>query len=63
MCTRAADAVIVSAVRTPLGAFQGALSSFSAVELGGFAIKGAHQGRAPARLLQLRQARQRHARA
>ncbi len=31
---------IVSAVRTPLGAFQGALSSYSATELGAFAIRG-----------------------
>ena len=32
---------IVSAVRTPLGSFGGALSSFSAVDLGAAAIKGA----------------------
>ncbi|GIL63515.1 hypothetical protein Vafri_17557 [Volvox africanus] len=32
---------IVSAVRTPLGAFQGALSSYTAPELGAFAIRGA----------------------
>ncbi|EFJ39622.1 hypothetical protein VOLCADRAFT_84837 [Volvox carteri f. nagariensis] len=32
---------IVSAVRTPLGAFQGALSSYTAMELGAFAIRGA----------------------
>ncbi|GLI61073.1 hypothetical protein VaNZ11_003338 [Volvox africanus] len=32
---------IVSAVRTPLGAFQGALSSYTATELGAFAIRGA----------------------
>lgn len=35
------DVVIVSAVRTPLGSFQGSLSSMSAVKLGGIAIKGA----------------------
>lgn len=33
--------VIVSAVRTPIGSFMGALSSVSATELGGIAIKGA----------------------
>ncbi len=32
---------IVSAVRTPIGSFGGALSSFSATQLGSFAIKGA----------------------
>ena len=32
---------IVSAVRTPLGAFGGALKDFSATQLGSFAIKGA----------------------
>lgn len=32
---------IVSAVRTPLGAFQGALSSLSAPALGSIAIRGA----------------------
>ena len=32
---------IVSAVRTPLGAFGGALKEFSATQLGSFAIKGA----------------------
>jgi acetyl-CoA C-acetyltransferase len=32
---------IVSAVRTPMGSFGGALSRFSATDLGGFAIKGA----------------------
>jgi len=35
------EVFIVSAVRTPMGSFGGALSSFSAVELGSFAIKGA----------------------
>ncbi len=35
------EVVIVSAVRTPIGAFGGNLSSFSATQLGGFAIKGA----------------------
>ena len=34
-------AVIVSAVRTPIGSFGGSLSSLTAVELGTFAIKGA----------------------
>ncbi|MGH9041573.1 MAG: acetyl-CoA C-acetyltransferase [Acidimicrobiia bacterium] len=33
--------VIVSTARTPIGKISGALSSFSAQELGGFAIKGA----------------------
>jgi acetyl-CoA C-acetyltransferase len=32
------DVVIVSACRTPVGAFQGALASFSAVDLGIIAI-------------------------
>ena len=35
------EVVIVSAVRTPIGSFGGSLSSFSATQLGGFAIKGA----------------------
>ncbi|KXX67426.1 acetyl-CoA C-acyltransferase [Flammeovirga sp. SJP92] len=35
------EVYIVSAVRTPIGSFGGALSSFSATELGSFAIKGA----------------------
>lgn len=35
------EVVIVSAVRTPVGSFGGSLSSFSATQLGGFAIKGA----------------------
>jgi acetyl-CoA C-acetyltransferase len=35
------EVVIVSAVRTPIGSFGGVLSSFSASQLGGFAIKGA----------------------
>ena len=35
------EVVIVSAVRTPMGSFGGSLSSFSATQLGGFAIKGA----------------------
>lgn len=35
------DAVIVSAVRTPVGAFQGALSALTATQLGGAAIKAA----------------------
>ncbi len=35
------DVVISSAVRTPMGGFQGDLDSFSASELGGMAIQGA----------------------
>jgi acetyl-CoA C-acetyltransferase len=35
------DVVIVSAVRTPIGSFGGALASFSATQLGGMAIKAA----------------------
>ena len=35
------EVVIVSAVRTPMGSFGGALSSVSATQLGSFAIKGA----------------------
>ena len=35
------NAYIASAVRTPLGSFGGSLSSFSATQLGTFAIKGA----------------------
>lgn len=35
------EVVIVSAVRTPIGSFGGKLSSFSATQLGGFAIKAA----------------------
>ena len=35
------DVVISSAVRTPMGGFQGDLDSFSASELGGIAIQGA----------------------
>jgi acetyl-CoA C-acetyltransferase len=35
------EVVIVSAVRTPIGSFGGSLSSFSATQLGGIAIKGA----------------------
>ena len=35
------DVVILSAVRTPMGGFQGDLVSFSASELGGMAIEGA----------------------
>lgn len=34
------DVVIVDAVRTPIGSFQGSLSSLSATELGGVTIKG-----------------------
>jgi acetyl-CoA C-acetyltransferase len=36
-----AGTVIVAGARTPVGKLSGALSSFSAAELGGFAIKGA----------------------
>jgi len=32
---------IVAAKRTPIGAFNGKLSAFSAIELGSFAVKGA----------------------
>jgi acetyl-CoA C-acetyltransferase len=35
------EVVIVSAVRTPIGSFGGALASFSATQLGGLAIKAA----------------------
>ena len=35
------DAVILSAVRTPMGKFLGGLSGFSAAELGGLAFKAA----------------------
>lgn len=35
------DVVIVSAVRTPIGSFQGSLSSLSATELGGIAVRSA----------------------
>lgn len=35
------EVVIVSAVRTPIGSFGGSLSSFSATQLGGIAIKAA----------------------
>lgn len=35
------EVVIVSAARTPIGSFGGSLSSFSATQLGGFAIKAA----------------------
>ena len=35
------DVVIVAAVRTPVGSFGGTLASFSATQLGGFAIKAA----------------------
>lgn len=39
--TEMRDAVIVSAMRTPTGKFQGSLKGFSAPELGAFAIKAA----------------------
>ena len=35
------QAVILSAVRTPIGKFQGALTPFSAVELGTLVVKEA----------------------
>ena len=35
------DVVIISAARTPIGSFNGALSSLSAAQLGSKAIKGA----------------------
>jgi len=35
------EVVIVSAVRTPIGSFGGSLASFSATQLGGFAVKAA----------------------
>jgi acetyl-CoA C-acetyltransferase len=35
------EAVLLSAVRTPIGAFQGSLSTFRAPELGGFVVKEA----------------------
>ena len=35
------EVVIVSAIRTPIGSFQGVLSNIPATELGGYAIKGA----------------------
>lgn len=34
------EVVIVGAVRTPIGSFQGSLSSLSATQLGGIAVKG-----------------------
>ncbi len=33
------EVYIISAVRTPIGSFGGALKDFSATELGGFAVK------------------------
>ena len=36
-----AGSVILGGARTPVGKLSGALSSFSATELGGFAIKAA----------------------
>ena len=35
------EVFIVAAVRTPIGSFGGSLSSLSATQLGGIAIKGA----------------------
>ena len=35
------EVYVISAVRTPLGSFGGSLKSFSATQLGGFAIKAA----------------------
>lgn len=37
------EVYIISAARTPIGSFGGALSSLSATELGSYAIKGAIQ--------------------
>ena len=39
------DIVIVSAARTPVGSFNGALSSLPAHELGTIAIQAAHRAR------------------
>ena len=39
--SREREAVVVSAVRTPVGSFQGALAALSAVDLGGLVIKEA----------------------
>jgi len=39
------EVVIVSAVRTPIGSFGGALKALSATQLGAAAIKGASQRR------------------
>lgn len=49
------EVVILSAVRTPIGAFQGALSSLRAPELGGVAVAGAidRAGIEPARVDQV----------
>ena len=49
------EVVIVSAVRTPIGAFGGALASVSAVELGAIALRGAlaKAGVAPAEVQQV----------
>lgn len=49
------EVVIVSAVRTPIGSFGGALASLTAVELGGIALKGAldKAGVAPAEVQQV----------
>ena len=33
-----AESVIVAGARTPIGKFQGALSSFTGMQLGGFAV-------------------------
>lgn len=41
MSDKSREAVIVSAVRTPVGRFQGTLVPFSASDLGGIAIRGA----------------------
>src|SRR6202050_5648627 len=38
------DVVIVSAVRTPIGKFQGSLSDFSAPQLGAIAVREAVKG-------------------
>ena len=41
MHTEPRDAVIISAARTPVGKFQGALASLSAVELGAHVVREA----------------------
>ena len=49
------EVVIISAVRTPIGSFGGALASLSAIELGAIALKGALEkaGVAPAEVQQV----------
>ena len=45
------DAVILSAVRTPIGKFQGALRSIPATRLGSVAVKAAVERSGVARML------------